>query len=402
MNTNLQKLYHVANQKTRRIIGLMSGTSLDGLDVALCEISGAGATTEVELVHFATISYTEDTKNEVRKVFAKREIDFQHLAMLNEWIGNLHAEIVLECLKRWQVAPTSIDAIASHGQTVMHAPKALHRQAKFPNATLQIGDGCHIAVKTGITTISDFRQKHLAAGGEGAPLAVYGDFFLFGKRGENRILLNMGGIANFTYLPATMRAEEVFVTDTGPGNTLIDAVTRRCFPQLSFDRDAALAKQGNVHPPLLAALKANAFFRQPFPKTTGPELFSSAYVDDAKRASDSMNVSAHDTLATLTRFSAETIAEAVHHAVAGTGVALSEFTIYLSGGGAHNPLLVAWLQELIACRFSTTDELAIAGDAKEAVLFAVLANETIAGGRCESGLRPGIPSVAMGKVSFPS
>ncbi|MFM7460529.1 MAG: anhydro-N-acetylmuramic acid kinase, partial [Burkholderiales bacterium] len=191
-------------------------------------------------------------------------------------------------------------------------------------------------------------------------------------------------------------------TDTGPGNTLIDAVTRRYFPQLSFDLDAALAKQGNVHPPLLAALKANAFFRQPFPKTTGPELFSSAYVDDARCASDSMNVSAHDTLATLTRFSAETIAEAIHHAVAGTGVALSEFTIYLSGGGAHNPLLVAWLQELIACRFSTTDELAIAGDAKEAVLFAVLANETIAGGRCEFGLRRGIPSVAMGKVSFPS
>ena len=402
MNKNIKTLYHIANKPSRRIIGLMSGTSLDGLDVALCEISGAGETTEVKLVHFATIDYTDDTKNEVRKVFAKREIDFQHLAMLNEWIGNLHAEMVLDCLRRWQIAPTSIDAIASHGQTVMHAPRALHRQAKFPNATLQIGDGCHIAVKTGITTISDFRQKHLAAGGEGAPLAVYGDCYLFGKSGQNRILLNMGGIANFTYLPATMRAEEVFVSDTGPGNTLIDAVTRQYFPQLSFDRDAALAKQGIVHLPLLAALKANPFFSQPSPKTTGPELFSSAYVDDAKRACGGINVSPNDTLATLTRFSAETIAEAIHHAVASTGVALSDFTIYLSGGGAHNPLLIAWLQELLACRFSTTDELAIPGDAKEAVLFAVLANETIAGGHSEFGLRRGVPSVAMGKVSFPS
>ncbi|AMS32414.1 anhydro-N-acetylmuramic acid kinase [Betaproteobacteria bacterium UKL13-2] len=402
MNKNLKTLCHIAHKPSRRIIGLMSGTSLDGLDVALCEISGAGETTEVTLVHFATIDYTDDTKNEVRKVFAKREIDFQHLAMLNEWIGNLHAQIVLDCLKHWQIAPTSVDAIASHGQTVMHAPKALHRQAKFPNATLQIGDGCHMAVKTGITTISDFRQKHLAAGGEGAPLAVYGDYYLFGKRGENRILLNMGGIANFTYLPASMRAEEVFVTDTGPGNTLIDAVTRQYFPQLAFDRDAALAKQGIVHLPLLAALKENPFFSQPFPKTTGPELFSGAYVDDAKRACGDINVSANDTLATLTRFSAETIAEAIHHAVASTGVALSDFTIYLSGGGAHNPLLVGWLQELLACRFLTTDALAISGDAKEAVLFAVLANETIAGGQSEFGSRRGIPSVAMGKISFPS
>ena len=163
MNKNLKTLCHIAHKPSRRIIGLMSGTSLDGLDVALCEISGAGETTEVTLVHFATIDYTDDTKNEVRKVFAKREIDFQHLAMLNEWIGNLHAQIVLDCLKRWQIAPTSVDAIASHGQTVMHAPKALHRQAKFPNATLQIGDGCHIAVKTGITTISDFRHLRCTA-----------------------------------------------------------------------------------------------------------------------------------------------------------------------------------------------------------------------------------------------
>jgi anhydro-N-acetylmuramic acid kinase len=131
-------------------------------------------------------------------------------------------------------------------------------------------------------------------------------------------------------------------------------------------------------------------------------LFSGAYVDDAKRACGDINVSANDTLATLTRFSAETIAEAIHHAVASTGVALSDFTIYLSGGGAHNPLLVGWLQELLACRFLTTDALAISGDAKEAVLFAVLANETIAGGQSEFGSRRGIPSVAMGKISFPS
>jgi anhydro-N-acetylmuramic acid kinase len=400
MNKNLASLYHAALKPSRRIIGLMSGTSLDGLDVALCEVSGAGESTHVSVIHFDTVSYSDDIKNEIRRVFAKQTIDFQHLALLNAWLGSLHADMILDCLRRWDVDSVSIDAIASHGQTVMHAPKSLHGLAKFSNATLQIGDGDHIAVRTGITTISDFRQKHIAAGGEGAPLAVYGDYYLFGKQGESRILLNMGGIANFTYLPASMSAADVFVTDTGPGNTLLDAVAREYFPERSFDKDAALAKAGQVNAPLLHALKAHAFFKQPFPKTTGPELFSRAYVTAAQVESNTLQMSAHDLLATLTQFSAETIAEAINAALASTKLALADFTIYLSGGGMHNPLLIATLQILLPCKFSTTDALGISGDAKEAVLFAVLANETIAGGVSDFGTRRGIPSVAMGKISF--
>ena len=167
MNTNIESLYRIAQKPTRTIIGLMSGTSLDGLDVVLCEISGASKNTVVHLKEFKTIPYSEAIKAEIRKVFAKKTIDFQHLALLNEWIGILHANLVLDCLKEWKVAPAELDLIASHGQTVMHAPKILHQQAQFPNATLQIGDGDHIAVRTGIITISDFRQKHVAAGGEG-------------------------------------------------------------------------------------------------------------------------------------------------------------------------------------------------------------------------------------------
>jgi anhydro-N-acetylmuramic acid kinase len=401
MNKHLQALHQLAQRPTRRIVGLMSGTSLDGLDVALCEISGAGEATQVSLLQFHTVDYSDDIKREIRTVFAKKTIDFQHLALLNAWIGALHGEMVLQCLAKWNIAPASVDLIASHGQTVMHAPKALHGQAKFGNATLQIGDGDHIAVKTGIITLSDFRQKHIAAGGEGAPLAVYGDYFIFGKVGEHRILLNMGGIANFTYLPASMAPAAVFVTDTGPGNTLLDAATRLHAPNQAFDKDAAIARQGKVNVALLSALKSDAFFSQPFPKTTGPELFSPDYVRRAQQQSATEAISVFDLMATLTRLSAETISEAVRTSLEASKLNIEDFKIYMSGGGAHNPLLVGWLKELLPCTFLSTDALGIAGDAKEAVLFAILANETVAGGNSDFGTQRGVPSVSMGKISFP-
>jgi anhydro-N-acetylmuramic acid kinase len=400
MNKNIQKLYEMALKPTRKIVGLMSGTSMDGLDVALCEIGGSGEETAVTLLYFKTVDYTEDIKGEIRKVFAKKIIDFQHLALLNEWLGALHATMILDCLTEWHVSADEVDLVASHGQTVMHAPKVLHRQEKFSNATLQIGDGDHIAVKTTIITLSDFRQKHVAAGGEGAPLAVYGDYFIFGKKGENRIMLNMGGIANFTFLPSSMNPEEVFVTDTGTGNTLIDAFTRQYFPEKAYDENAEIAKKGQVNQALLKVLKTDNFFAASFPKTTGPELFNVEYVKKAQLESGTTDITIHDLLSTLTRFSAETIAEAIIWAVGQTD--LANYHIYLSGGGMHNPLLVDWLKELIPANFYQTDVLGINGDAKEAVLFAILANETVAGGMSDFGSRKGIPSVAMGKISFPS
>ena len=399
MNANIAKLFHISQQPTRRIIGLMSGTSLDGLDIALCRIEGSGVASKVVLEHFATVPYSSDVKERIREVFAKTQVDFELVALLNEWIGELHAQMILDTLAGWGIAPGEVDAIASHGQTVMHAPKAQHGREPYGNATLQIGDGDHIAVRTGIITLSDFRQKHLAAGGEGAPLAVYGDYFLFGQAGQNRILLNLGGIANFTYLPASMDPQAVFVTDTGPGNTLIDRLMRHYFSGQDFDRDAAVASSGQVSPALLAALQAHAFFAQPFPRTTGPEVFNAGYVQQAQAASGTAALAPADVLATLTRFSAETIAHAIG---AATRALNGDFDVYLSGGGMHNPLLVRWIAELLPARYQRIDVLGVLGDAKEAVLFAVLANETLAGGQSDFGQRLGIPSVSMGKISLPS
>jgi anhydro-N-acetylmuramic acid kinase len=380
----------------RYIIGLMSGTSLDGLDLAYCKIKGYGRNTKVELISFDTINYPEATKENIRKIFAKNNIDFPYLAMLNEWIGDLHGELINDFLAKFNIEKSKVDLIASHGQTVMHVPKHQHGNAAFPNATLQIGDGDHIAVKTGFITVSDFRQKHLAAGGEGAPLAVYGDYLIFSDTVQDRIMLNIGGIANFTFLPAGQNASDVFVTDTGPGNTLMDACMQKYFNK-PFDSDAEIALKGKVNRQFLDELKSHYFFTLPFPKTTGPEVFNLKYLENAILKCALTSITAEDILATLNRLSAESIADAIHKVIGNRS-----FRIYMSGGGAHNPLLVNTMKELLPyCNFTVSDELGIAVDAKEAVLFAVLANETIAGSPIAFGGRPGLPCVCMGKISFP-
>ena len=402
MNVNIQKLFVIAQKKTRSIIGLMSGTSLDGLDVAFCKISNSGENTAVELVDFETISYSTEFKDQIRKVFTKKKIVFQDLVLLNEIIGTVHGEMVLECLEKWNITTDEVDVIASHGQTVFHAPKNLHQLEGYPNATLQIGDGDHIAVKTGIITISDFRQKHVAAGGEGNTLANNSDYFLFGQKDENRIMLNIGGISNFTFLPANRNPSQIIVTDTGTGNTLIDNFVKMYFLEKAFDKDAEIAKKGTVNQGLLLSLKADDFFKNKFPKSTGQELFSVEYVENALKKSNCKNISIEDLLATLTRFTAETIAEAVKINMININQNLKEITIYASGGGVHNPLLMQWLTELLPCKFRNINDLGFSGDAKEAVLFAILANETLAGGNSQFDLKNGIPSVSMGKISLPT
>jgi anhydro-N-acetylmuramic acid kinase len=397
MNQNIRRLHQIASKKTRTIIGLMSGTSLDGLDIALCKVSGSGTATKVVLTKFVTIPYDDEIRARILSVFAKPNIEFKLLSELNAWLAIKHGTMITSALRKWKVSTASIDIVASHGQTVFHAPKAVTPGVSV-NSTLQIGDGDHMAVTTGIITLSDFRQKHIAAGGEGAPLAVYGDHLLFSKKNEDRIMLNIGGIGNFTYLPGSLQRNRVFVTDTGPGNTMLDQAVRQFVPGQTYDKDSAIAMRGRVNQKLLDELKNNNFFKLPFPKTTGPEQFNLKYLSQAKARSANESLSMEDTLATLTRFSAETICEAIRKAVGRN----KKQHIFLSGGGAHNPLMVKWIRDLVPdCIFSTVTELGIDGDAKEAVLFAVLANEALAGGKTDFGNRSKVPSVSMGKISFP-
>jgi anhydro-N-acetylmuramic acid kinase len=399
MNTNIEKLYSIANKKERLIIGLMSGTSMDGLDIALCRCKNSGSKTEVKLLNFVTMPYQDDFRADVKSIFSRRDADLEKVCLLNELIGLTHAKLILNALIKWNINSAEIDVIASHGQTIFHAPKSLHGKNNYPNATLQIGDGDHIAVATGIITIADFRQKHLAAGGEGAPLAVYGDYLVFSKKAEDRIMLNIGGIANFTFLPGDKDAAKVFSTDVGPGNTLMDQFVQLHYPGNYYDKNAERASTGKLNPSLLKALLNNEFFDTFFPKTTGPELFNLNYLQNAQEISETTAISNEDVLATLCHFSANAIVNAIERTI--DSAALPK--IFMSGGGMHNPLLVKLLKDALPkANFSTTDELAINPDAKEAVLFALLANETLAGNPIDFGDREGVPSVCMGKICLPS
>ncbi|RDC56954.1 anhydro-N-acetylmuramic acid kinase [Pedobacter chinensis] len=397
MNIQIQNLYTKAQKEHRLIIGLMSGTSMDGLDIALCEVSGNGADTSIQILAFKTGEYTDDFRSKIKAVFSKKQVDLELVCLMNEHIANTHAELINAALKEWDYKNEDVDFIASHGQTIFHAPKSLHKLNDYPNGTLQIGDGDHIAVKTGIITLSDFRQKHLAAGGEGAPLAVYGDYLMFSKKNEDRVMLNIGGIANFTYLPGNLDASEIFSTDVGPGNTLMDQFMQQHFNQF-YDKNAQVAKSGSLNDELLAALLKCDFFEIGFPKTTGPELFNLDYLRNAQKRSLTENINAEDVMATLCHFSANTISNAIKKCF---GID-AKAQIFMSGGGMHNPLLVELLKNnLPNSNFLTTDDLGINPDAKEAVLFAVLANETLCGKPINFGNRQGVPSVCMGKISLP-
>ncbi len=401
MHQNIKNLYAIVNKPTRKVIGLMSGTSMDGLDIALCEISGAGSSLQLKLIQAATVSYKEDARQNILSIFSKETVSLEKLCLIHPWLGKLHAKMILETLKSWGISPTEIDLIASHGQTIYHAPKSLHPNDSFGSATLQIGEADHIAVDTGIITVSDFRQKHIAAGGEGAPLSVYGDYMLFASKTENRILLNIGGISNFTYLPAGSNLNTILSSDTGPGNTIMDAYMRAHFNQ-AYDKDAAIAKKGVVHQELLNALKANAFFSLPFPKTVGPELFNLEYLKQAQIQSNTTNLAKEVIVATLNLFTAETIAEAIMQVIGNLQDVSSMNVLYISGGGMHNPILLAHLSNLLAgIKVLSLDELGFNPDAKEAILFALLANEAVAGEAMQIGGNATKKPITMGKISFP-
>ena len=393
MNPTVKRLCEIGQQNTRTILGLMSGTSLDGLDLAVCRISGSGKETELSLTHFTTVPYEDDFRDMIREVFAKKTVDFELLTLLNAHVARVHSRMILTALEAWTIPPDGIDLIASHGQTVYHAPKHQHLRPEFPNATLQIGDGDHLAVMTGIITISDFRQKHIAAGGEGAPLALYGDVLLFTHPHEDRVMINLGGIANFTWLPHAGSGLASLVTDSGPGNTLLDAAMRRYFNS-PFDDHGIIARSGHLDQSLLIKLLEHPYFQAPVPKTTGPEVFNLAYLDACLADLPSKPPPA-DQIATLTYFTDISLTDCIKNEVPDWITA----KYYARGGGAENPELMRLIAVgLPGCEVEKIEKLGIPSGAKEAVLFAVLANESVAGGQTDFSPHP---SVCTGKISLP-
>ena len=388
MNANIEGLYRISGKSERTILGLMSGTSLDGLDIAVCTFLGSGTHTKLNVTHYTTVPYTEDFKAAIRKIFSIRTVDLEAVTLLNAHIARIHASMVLSALESWKLSASSIDVIASHGQTIYHAPKFLHPTSGYGNATLQIGDGDILSAATGVITISDFRQKHIAAGGEGAPLALYGDTILFSSETENRILLNMGGIANFTYLPAG-QTTDIISTDVGPANTLIDSYIKANYNGLSYDANGEIASSGTINEAFVNAVLAHPFFNAAFPKTIGPELFNQDFIANALKTAGIVSMAHQDMVASLSYITARVIADGIHKVVGDT---TKNIVMYASGGGIHNAYIMQQLQNLCpSASFKNLETLGVHPDAKEAVLFAVLANEALAGS----------PALSMGKISFP-
>ncbi len=403
MNLCLQELEKMARRKSRRIIGLMSGTSMDGLDIALCRFYGSGASTDFVVESFRSVPYTDRVREQLLAFARSATLNTELLCVWHTYLGVLHGRYVRQALRDWQVDPQEVDLVASHGQTLYHAPKHKHGMEEMPHATLQIGDGDHVAAQTGIITISDFRQRDTARGGEGAPLAAYGDYLLFSDPDRDRFLLNIGGIANFTFLGKDGGVFPPLSYDTGPGNTLIDAAVRRYFPDRTYDEGGQLADSGQVNEVMLERMLEHPYFHAPAPKTTGFEVFNLEWVDACLEYEDQA-ISPEDLIATLTCLTVESIAREIRsvcreHCLSarelfsGRTPASADVEVLVSGGGAHNKTLMRGLsQTLHPLPVRSLDETGVSADAKEALFFGALANELV----CGSDSR-----LHLGKICFP-
>jgi anhydro-N-acetylmuramic acid kinase len=350
-----------------RIVGLMSGTSLDGVDAALVEVSGeSDEDVGIRVVHWLTLAYGEERRRAIHDAIVAGTADA--LCGLHADLGEWLAEAALKVCEEAGVRTSSIDAIGSHGQTVWHRPPADGRRG----ATLQLGDAATIAERTGVAVVSDFRTRDVAAGGHGAPLVPWVDRVLFSVEGRARALQNLGGIGNLTRVPPKGSGEEVFAFDTGPANALIDAAVEIATGgRHTFDRDGRLAARGTVDEALLAELLRHPYFAAPPPKSTGREEFGRPFVERlVEAAAPEDDQEWMDLVATLTELTARTVADAYRRWVVPRG--LDE--VVLTGGGARNPTLVARIRELLA-PLPVVDGSALGVDpeAKEAVAFALLA-----------------------------
>lgn len=390
MNQRMKRLAELAEADERTILGLMSGTSGDGLDMALCRVSKNGLDTVTELLHFASLPFGEKLRSRIRALAFRPESRLGDIVSLNAELSNRWVEMIRSQLQKWDIAPTEVSLLASHGQTVLHQPGRGHE----PDSTLQIVDGDRLSAGTGIVTVSDFRQKYIAAGYEGAPVAPLAELLLFTHPVESRYLLNLGGIGNVTVLPAgNSRMDIPAATDTGPANTLLDEAVRRLLPGFDFDPNGKYAREGKVSEPLLARFLSHPFFERALPTSTGQEEFHWEWIQREMVAAGG-EYSARDLLATLVELTACSVSRALTHFTPSEGAVL-----YVSGGGWKNRFLMERLaRQLPGMSIQSAGELGIDPDAKEALLFATLANETVAG---EGWFNRKGERFVLGKLSFP-
>ncbi|GGI46777.1 anhydro-N-acetylmuramic acid kinase [Paenibacillus marchantiophytorum] len=399
-------LLSLLNQTSLTVAGLMSGTSLDGIDVAIVRIDGCGVDAKVQLLHFESFPYDDELREKLKQMCSIEHSDVALLCGMNFAIAEKFADAVVQTAAAANMRVDEIDLISSHGQTVWHIPVADETNPFLPKSTLQIGDLSVIAKRTGVTVVGDFRTADMAAGGQGAPLAPYGDFIMFRDEAKGRILQNIGGIGNCTAIPAqgtgtATDAGNLIAFDTGPGNMIMDQVVYELSEgKLSYDADGAWAARGQVNTELLEEMLAHPYFAQLPPKTTGRELFGKTYTATWLKAALERGLAHEDIVATATAFTAHSIARSYQDFIF-PQYDMAE--VIVSGGGARNRTLLSMLQELLPEQaILTSDELGISGDAKEAILFALLGNDFIHGvpNNLPSATGADCPTI-MGKLALP-
>ena len=362
----------------RRVVGAMSGTSLDGIDVAVVDLQGSGSALGQSLVAFETIPYSSTLRDRIIRASHPDTARLDELVDLGIRLAHAYADAIGAVMERVTGGRHTVDLVGAHGQTIWHMPSREHRGGpEAEGGSYQLLNLSVLAQRLGIPVVGDFRSADLAVGGEGAPLVPFYDYVTFQHARHNRLLLNLGGIANITVLPAAGDRDAVHAFDTGPANMVIDQLAQRLFDQ-PFDPSGSLAAQGSSDAALLDTLLSHSYFDQAPPKSTGREQFGASYVDELLSAARARGLSSHDILATATRLTAASIHDAVDRWADVHPNALHE--VIVGGGGWHNLTLRADLQSLFPkARVISTAEFAIDPDAKEAICFAVLAHERLLG-----------------------
>jgi anhydro-N-acetylmuramic acid kinase len=415
----------------------MSGTSADGIDVALAGISGTPPRLNAKLLNHTSVDFPPAVRKEILRVAEQQSISAGELSQLNFRLGDIFAEAALTACKRFRISPKKIDLLGSHGQTIFHQGKPVPYFGRPTASTLQIGEPSIIAARTGVTTVADFRPADIALGGQGAPLVPYADYLLYRHPKYGRVSLNLGGIANVTVLPAACKPAQVFAFDTGPANMLIDAlVSHFTHGRQRFDKNAAIAQTGRSIPAFIDALMRDPYLKLAPPKSTGREYYGRAYVQQVLSLGHRHKAKPADLIRAATIFTALSVLDALNRFV------LPKQKIHqlvVSGGGARNPLILAQLSAALvdphvlvgarhavdaprmarhsplvypersarrATRHSSTEvfpssQLGIPIDAKEAFAFALLAYETFHRRPSNLPSATGARSPAiLGKISY--
>ena len=382
---------------TRLVAGLMSGTSLDGVDAVVARLAGSGRGLDIEPLAFVSVPYPDELRGLLLRNSTPETSSVYTLSQLNVRLAHGYADVVRKVVAAAGLSLEALDLIGSHGQTVHHVPEAADCAGQAITSTLQIGDPSVLANLLGIPVVGDFRLADMALGGQGAPLVPYFDYVFFADPDETRGLLNLGGIANLTVLPRDGSSDAVYAFDTGPANMVVDALARRLFNE-PYDADGALAASGRLDHALLDHLLKNPFFEQKPPKSTGRERFGSAFVEPLLRQGS--DLAPRDLLATATMLTAASIRDAYARFIEATHPL---DVLIVSGGGRHNRFLMDMLVERFApIPVRPIDDYGLDADAKEALCFAVLAHETL------NGVATNLPSVTgasrrtvLGKICVP-